>query len=145
MQVVIAGTSIPCITNVGNGLTLARKLPRVKLIRVALKVSVVKDQLLVSAELVDGCAPTLALEESNNLAVGRGEDWSSRGGRNIYGVMHAPFRARIGEGVMQLVWLHSGDWNDQFQFPDEAAGDRWDIWGVPTFWQKRRVNIWTNL
>ena len=124
MQVVIAGASIPCVTNVGNCLTLARKLPWGKVIRVALKMSVVKDQLLVSAELVDGCAATLALEESNNLAVGRGEDWGSKGGRDIYSVMHAPFRARLGKGVIQLVWSHSGDWNDQFQFPDEAIRDR---------------------
>jgi len=124
MQVVIAGASIPRITNVGNCLTLARELPWGKALRIALKMSVVKDQLLVSAELVDGCAASLALEESNYLAVGRGEDGGSRGSRDIYSVMHASFGARIGKGVNQLVWSHSGDWNDQFQVPDEANRSR---------------------
>ena len=124
MQVVIADTCVTRITNVGNCLALARKLSWEKALRIALKVSVVKDQLLVSAELVDGCAATLALEESNNFAVGRGEDWGSRGSRDIYSVMHASFGTRIGKGVNQLVWWHSGDWNDQFQVPDEANRSR---------------------
>ena len=100
MKMVIAGACISCITNVANDIPLSYKLARKKSLRVALKMGVVKDQLLVSTQLVNSRAATLALEEFNNLAVNRGNDRSTTRGRNIYGVMHASFRTRSGKGVL---------------------------------------------
>jgi hypothetical protein len=124
MQMVIACTCVTRITNIGNYLTLARKFPWEKALRIALEMSVVKDQLLVRAELVDGCPTSLTLEKPNNLTVGRGEDRGSKGGWNIYSVVHASFGTRICKGVGQLLWPYAGDWDDQFQIPDKAIRDR---------------------
>ena len=87
----ISGARVSSVANIRDHLALFCKLAFCNAVGVTLQMSVVKDQFPIDAQLVDGRAAAFALEEFDDLAIGGGHDWSSRGRGNIDSVMHTAF------------------------------------------------------
>jgi hypothetical protein len=83
-------------------------------------VCVVKDQLLIRAELIDRGAAAFALKELLNLAVSSGENGGFSSGGNIDRIVNAAFGACGVESVDQLFRPDSGDRNDEICYADES-------------------------
>ena len=132
----VAGTCITGVADVGDNLALLDCAAFDETVGIAREVSVVKDELPVSAELIDRGPTALAVEEFENLAVGRGQYGCFGGGHYVYRVVNAPFRACIVEGVDKLVRPHTSDRDDQVYLTDEVCGFR--CWGW--IWWERRAN-----
>ena len=94
MEVKISSTCVTSVADITDDFSLFHKLTGDQSIGVALKMGVVKHQLLVRAELIDCRPPALALEEFYDLAIGSSHDRSSRRSRDIDSVMGTPFRTR---------------------------------------------------
>ena len=92
---IVSGAGVTRIADIGDNFSLMHKLALTEAIGITLEVSVVIHEFLVRVELIDGGPAAFALEESNNLAIGSGDDRGSRGGGDIDGVMHTSFGARI--------------------------------------------------
>src|SRR5438093_29001 len=95
----ISRAGVPGVADISNDLALPYKLTFHHAVGIALQMSVIKDELLAGAELIDGCSAAFALEEFYDLAIGSGHHRSPDGGGNINSVVHAPFCARIRERV----------------------------------------------
>src|SRR5882762_8906235 len=106
MEVTVSRAGVPRVTDVTDDLTLSGKLSRCQAIRITLKMSVIKDQFLVRAELIDCRSTAVALKQSQNFSVARRHHRSSRWSHDIDGVVCTSFRARVSKGVLQLFRSH---------------------------------------
>lgn len=119
---IVTGAGISGVTDVGDYLSLPHDVSFSEAIGVVREVGVVKDQFLVGAELINGCAAAFALKELLNLAVSSSQDGSFSSSGNVNRVVNAAFGARGVEGVDQLFRPDSGDRNDEICCADESRG-----------------------
>lgn len=121
VKVIISGAGIASVAHKRNDLALSRNSSYFDPVGAALKVSIVKHQLFVRAQLID-CGPAaFALEKFDYFPIGSGENRRSCRRRDIDGIVNASFGSRIGERIQQLVSLHSGYGDDEFQCTDEIV------------------------
>ena len=119
---VVTGTCISGVADVGDHLSLVDDVSFSEAIGVVREVCVVKDQLLIGAELIDRRAAAFALKEFLNLAVSSGKHGSFSSGGNVDRIVNAAFGARGVEGVDQLFRFDSGDRDDEICCADEVRG-----------------------
>jgi len=91
MEVKISSACVTSVADITDDFSLFHKLTGHQAIGVALQMGVIKYELLISTELIDGRPAALALEEFYDFAIGSSHDRSSRRGRNIDSVMGTPF------------------------------------------------------
>src|SRR5687768_18263215 len=75
---IIAGARVSRVADITDNFTLPRVLADCQAIGIALKMSVIKDEFLVRAELIDGRSTAFALKEPHNFTVARRHNRSSR-------------------------------------------------------------------
>ena len=121
MEVIIAGACVSRVADVTDDFTLPRKLADYQAIGIPSKVSVVKDELLVGAELIDCRSTAFTLEKSYNFSVAGRHDRSSNWGHNIDCVMGTSFQAPIRKRVLQLFRPHSRHGNNELQCANETS------------------------
>ncbi len=133
----ISHAGISSVTHVTDDLALANKFSRRQAVGISLEMSVIENEFLVGAELIDRYAAALAREESDDLAVGGSHDRRAGRGRNIDRVVDASFRTRVGESVQQLIGSDANYRNDQFQSSDKTFGERRSFRGLTvTSWRR---------
>ena len=120
MEVVVAHPSVSGVSNEAYHFTLTNKLSISDAIRVTLKMCVIKDQLLIDTQLVDGRAATIALEQTNNLSISYSVNWCSHRRRYIYRIVYASFRTGIRKSVEQLLGSDASDGNDKFHLSGKS-------------------------
>src|SRR5215213_2583151 len=119
---IVAGACIAGVADVGDHLALLHNVAFGEVLGVAREVGVVEDEVMVCTELIDGRAAAVAVEELENFTIcGSEYGCFSRGG-NVDSVVYAAFRARVVEGVKQLIRAHTGDRDDQVNLSDEVFG-----------------------
>ena len=93
MYVIVSRACVSRVADITNNLTLPRKLSHYQAICVTLEMSVVKDEFLIRAQLIDCRATALALKKSDNLSIARRQHRSSSWGHDIDGIVYASFPA----------------------------------------------------
>src|ERR1700730_5883154 len=118
---IIAGAGVSSVTNITDNFPLPSKLAGYQAIGIALKMSVVKDEFLVRAELIDCRSTPIALEKPHNFSVACRHDRSSSWSHDIDCVMGTSFRARVRKRVLQLFRSHTCHGNDELQSTNEIV------------------------
>ena len=120
MEVVVANPCVSGVSNEADHFALMNKLSISDAIRVTLKVCVIKDELLIDTQLIDGRAATIALEQTNNLSISDSVNWCSHRRRYIYRIVYASFRTGIRKGVEQLLGSDARNGNDKFHLSSKS-------------------------
>ena len=113
MQMIIPCSGVSGIADIGDSLTLPRKVPFRQTLGISIQVRIVKDESAVGAQLINGRAATIAVKEFNDGSVRRGDHGSSERRWNIDRVMDPAFCSRIGKCIAQLIGPNPGDRNNQ--------------------------------
>lgn len=121
MEVIVTGVGVSSVTYICDYLALPDKFVRHNSIGITLQVSIVKNQLLVGAELVDRGAAAFTLEQLGDLSIRGCQHRCARWRRNIYRVVSATFRSCVGKRVQQLVWFDAGNRNYEFKCADKTS------------------------
>src|SRR5262249_11992528 len=113
VQMAIARARVAGITDVADDIALARIITRGNVVGVAVKMRVIKDQLLIIAHLVDRVAPGFVLGKPDELAVGGRQHRSSARRDDVYCAVKSSARTNRVERIAQIVWAHALDGNNQ--------------------------------
>ena len=119
---VVTGACVSGVADIRDYLTLPHDVSFSQAIGVVREVRVIKDQLLIGAELIDRCTAAFALKELLNLAVSGGKDGSFSSSGDVDRIVNTAFGARGVKGVDQLFRFDSSDRNDEIYCADEVRG-----------------------
>ena len=106
---IISGTGVSSITDIGDGFTLPGKMSFRQTVGVSIQVRVVKHEAAVATQLINGGATAIAVKEFNDGAVRCGDHGSSEWRGNIDGIMYPAFGAGFGKRIVQLIGPHTHD------------------------------------
>ena len=90
MEMIVSGSSISGIAYVRDSFTLLGKVTFSQTFGISIKVRIVVNEFVVSTQLINGCASTLALKEFHDCSVSRCEHRRATRGGNINRVMNPP-------------------------------------------------------
>jgi hypothetical protein len=113
MQVIISGSGVPGVADVSDRLALVHKAAFVQTVGIAIQMTVVVNELLVTTHLVDCRTTGLALKQFENLAAGNRQHRRPFGRRDIDSIVYASITTRCRKCVDQLIRAHSRYGNDQ--------------------------------
>src|SRR5262245_16086434 len=101
MQMVIAGACVAGVTDIADDVALSHVIAHAD-VGVVIEMRVIKDQLLVGAQLINYLAAESVAADPDNLAIGGCQHRSSARDHNVYcAVDSAPGTRRV-ERVMQI-------------------------------------------
>lgn len=90
MEVIIARTGVPSISDISDSVTAADRSPLCNTVSVMINMGVVIDSLVIRIQLIDRRSARFTLEQFDDCAVGRGKNRRVLRGRNVYRVMDSP-------------------------------------------------------
>lgn len=113
MQMVIAGACVAGGADIADGIALSRIIAPFEAGGVAIEMRVIKDQLPISAQLINYLAAASVATDPDDLAIGGRQHRSSARHDNVYCAMDPPAGTRRVERVEQIVWTRALDRNNQ--------------------------------
>src|SRR5262245_47633838 len=127
MQMVLAGASVACVADVADDVARLYHIAYAEAVGEAVEVRVIKDQLLILAQLVNYLAAESIATDPDDLAVGGRQHWSSARDHNVYRAVDPAAGTRREESVMQIARTPAFDRNnqaDRFDAPGRRGGRR---------------------
>lgn len=113
MQMVIAGACVAGVADIADDITLSRVIAHFEIGGVAIEMRVIKDQLLIGAQLINYLAAASVAANPDDLAIVGRQHWSSARHDNVYCAMDPSAGTRRVERVLQIVWARAFDRNNQ--------------------------------
>lgn len=113
MQMVIAGACVAGVAHITDDVALSHVITHAEAVGVAIEVRVIKDQLLIVAQLINYLAAEPVATDPDDLAVGGGQHRSPARDDNVYRAVNAAAGTRRVERVLQIGWTHAFDRNNQ--------------------------------
>src|SRR2546430_1890353 len=99
MEVKISGPGITRIADISDYLALPDEFAWRKAINITLEMGIIKHELLICTQLIDGCSAAVTLEKFYDFSISSGDNWGSGWSRDIDCVMDTSFGARVSKGV----------------------------------------------
>jgi len=132
MQMIIAGACVAGVADISDDVALSHVITHAEAVGEAVEVRVIKDKLLIFAQLVNYLAAESVAPDPDDLAVGGRQHAGSARNYNVYRAMDpAPGTRRV-ESVVQIARTPAFDRNnqaDRFDAPGSGGGRR--------FWRRR--------
>ena len=113
MQMIIAAACVAGVADISDDVALSHLIAHAEAVGVVIEMRVIKDQLLIVAQLINYLAAESVATDPDDLAVRCRQHRSSARDHNVYCAVDPASGTRRVERVMQIIWTPAGDRNDQ--------------------------------
>jgi hypothetical protein len=115
MQMVIAGARVAGVADISDDISLPHVIAHTEAVCVVVEVRVIKDQLLIVAQLINYLAAESVATDPDHLAAGGGQHRSPARNHNVYCAMDSSPGTRRAERVVQIILTPARDRNNQIR------------------------------
>lgn len=103
MQMVIAWASVAGVADITDDCALSHVIAHAEACSVAVQMRVIKDQFLISAQLINYLAAEPVAADPDDLAVGGGQHRSPARNHNVYCAMDSSSGTRRAERIVKII------------------------------------------
>jgi hypothetical protein len=113
MEVVITWAGVAGVADISDDFALSHVIAHAEAFSVAVQMRVIKDHLLIGAQLINYLAAEPVAADPDDLAVGGGQHRSPARNHNVYRAMDSSSGTRRAERIVQIIGAPAGYRNDQ--------------------------------